>query len=302
MKKKVWALFLALTLMFSCLFVFVNLVTANPGYFVDFPFEPLKTPPSIVVYSPIQNETYYSPHLLLNFTVFKPDSWFNPTSSDVDLVYGNLRSVYYVVDGGEPQNLTVNDPYPSDGIAGNTLPPGNFTFSLTINLTAGVHSVEIGVEANSYYLGPDWIPLSHIVVQAMSEPINFTVALAEPVIVTPENAVYNESAVPLVFSLSAPASWVGYSLDGKDNVTLSGNTTLTGLSNGWHNVTVYANDTLGNVYSSQTVTFKVAHSSPIASLAATVTISTAAVVIVSGVLVVYFKKRRPSARPNAERQ
>jgi hypothetical protein len=301
LKKKVLALFSVLTLTFSCSFVFVNLVAANPGYFADFPFEPLKTLPSIDVYSPIQNETYYSPHLLLNFTVIKPDSWFNPTSSGVDLVYGNLRSVYYTVDGGEPQNITVNDPYPTDGIT-NTLPQSNFTFSLTLNLTAGVHSVEIGVEANSYYLGPDWIPLSHIVLQTMSEPINFTVTLAEPVIITPENAVYNESVVPLVFSLGAPASWVGYSLDGKDNVTLSGNTTLTGLSNGWHNVTVYANDTSGNVYSSQTVNFKVAQSSLTASLAATVAISTAAIVVVGGVLAVYFKKRKPSARPNAERQ
>lgn len=271
---------------------------ANPGIATAFPFEPLKALPSVVVYSPIQNETYYSPHLLLNFTVFKPDIWFNTAAH---VVYGNLRSAYCIVDGGKPQNITVSDPYPSDGIAGSTLPPSNLTLSLNLNLTAGAHSVEIGVESNSYYLGPDWFPLSHTVLNATFEPINFTVALPEPAIVTPENILYNESSVPLNFSLGTPASWVGYSLDGKGSVTLSGNTTLTGLSNGWHNVTVYANDTFGNVYSSQTITFKIAQPSQTVSAAA-VTTSTAAIVIVGGVLLVYFKKRKPSAQPNAERQ
>jgi hypothetical protein len=48
---------------------------------------------------------------------------------------------------------------------------------------------------------------------------------------------------------------MGYSLDGQENVTIAGNTNLTGLSHGAHFVTVYANDTADNMGSSDTVHF-----------------------------------------------
>jgi len=47
-------------------------------------------------------------------------------------------------------------------------------------------------------------------------------------------------------------------LDGQENVTIAGNTTLVGLSSGVHNVTVYACDDAGNVGSLETLTFTVA--------------------------------------------
>lgn len=48
-----------------------------------------------------------------------------------------------------------------------------------------------------------------------------------------------------------------YSLDGQDNVTIAGNTTLSELANGLHNVTVYANGTEGNIGASETIIFTV---------------------------------------------
>jgi N-acetylneuraminic acid mutarotase len=66
---------------------------------------------------------------------------------------------------------------------------------------------------------------------------------------------YNVSSVSLNFTLDRPVSWVGYSLDGVENVTVTGNFTLKGLSNGSHNVTVYANDTYGSMSASQTMYF-----------------------------------------------
>lgn len=63
--------------------------------------------------------------------------------------------------------------------------------------------------------------------------------------------------VALTFAISEIASWMGYSLDGQGNVTIVGNTTLTGLSDGSHQVIVYADDTLGNMGASQTVYFTV---------------------------------------------
>ncbi len=55
---------------------------------------------------------------------------------------------------------------------------------------------------------------------------------------------------------------MGYSLDGEMNVTIAGNTTLTGVLDGSHHIVVYANDTAGNMGASGTVYFTVDTTSP----------------------------------------
>jgi len=50
---------------------------------------------------------------------------------------------------------------------------------------------------------------------------------------------------------------MAYSLDGQANVTVTGNITLSGLSEGSHNLVVYANDTAGNTGLSETVYFTI---------------------------------------------
>jgi hypothetical protein len=57
--------------------------------------------------------------------------------------------------------------------------------------------------------------------------------------------------------LNEPTSWVGYSLDARANVTIAGNRTLTGLSDGSHSLRVYANDTDGNTGASETIYFSI---------------------------------------------
>jgi peptide/nickel transport system substrate-binding protein len=71
------------------------------------------------------------------------------------------------------------------------------------------------------------------------------------------DATYDTMNVPLTFTLNEPADWIGYSLDGAATVTITGNTTLTNLPFGSHNVTVYANDTDGNMAMSDTVDFTI---------------------------------------------
>jgi len=82
---------------------------------------------------------------------------------------------------------------------------------------------------------------------------------APPVIsvLSPENKTYSVNDVPLTFSVSEPTSWIGFSLDGQANATISGNTTLTSLLDGVHYVVVYASDTLGNMGASSTIYFAV---------------------------------------------
>jgi hypothetical protein len=81
---------------------------------------------------------------------------------------------------------------------------------------------------------------------------------------------------------------MGYSLDSQPKVQITGNTTLTGLSNGAHNLTVYAQDVAGNTGVSETVYFRVEIPFPTAPVA----VASAVTVAVVGVgLLVYFKRR-----------
>jgi len=78
-------------------------------------------------------------------------------------------------------------------------------------------------------------------------------------------------------------------------VTITGNTTLSGLSSSLHNVTVYAKDEFGNTGTSQTISFKITEPSPKAIVATTSGASAvivATVVVVVAGLLVYFKKRK----------
>jgi len=58
-----------------------------------------------------------------------------------------------------------------------------------------------------------------------------------------ENKTYDSTDVPLNFTVSEE-SQVSYSLDGHDNVTITGNSTLTELPIGSHSLTLYAMDFL----------------------------------------------------------
>jgi hypothetical protein len=76
--------------------------------------------------------------------------------------------------------------------------------------------------------------------------------------ISPKEGWVNASiCVRLNFTAEGPSGidWIGYSLDGGDNVTIAGNVTIGCLGAGSHNVTVYVNDTAGNENSSDTVSF-----------------------------------------------
>jgi hypothetical protein len=72
-------------------------------------------------------------------------------------------------------------------------------------------------------------------------------------IVSPENKTYTINYVALTFTVSESTSWMGYSLDAQANVTITGNITLIGLSEGSHSLRVYAKDAEGNTGTSETI-------------------------------------------------
>jgi hypothetical protein len=104
---------------------------------------------------------------------------------------------------------------------------------------------------------------------------------------SPKNKTYDTGDISLTFTVNEPASWVGYSLDAQDSVAITANITLSGLSNGAHNLTVYAKDIAGNIGASETIHFTIVERFPIEWIVASVVI----VAAVGVGLLVYFKKK-----------
>jgi hypothetical protein len=117
-----------------------------------------------------------------------------------------------------------------------------------------------------------------------------------------ENAT-GQGSVSLNFTISKPTSWIGYSLDGLDNITVTGNTTLSSLGSGVHNITLYAEDMFENMGTSGTITFAVADEPASVSTVTVAIISTAVAVVLIGIsLTGYFiKRRKQKARNTIER-
>lgn len=112
-------------------------------------------------------------------------------------------------------------------------------------------------------------------------------------IVSPENKTYTVNSVSLRFTVSETTLWIKYSLDGQANVTITEDITLSGLADGVHSITVYAQDTDGQTGTSETIYFTIAEgaetpqseSFPITWIAAIIV-----VVAIVGVALLYFLK------------
>jgi hypothetical protein len=67
---------------------------------------------------------------------------------------------------------------------------------------------------------------------------------------------YNESEIPLIFTVNETTSIITYLLDGKVH-TIDGNTTMSVLQDGNHELKLYATDEVGNAGSTDTIDFNV---------------------------------------------
>lgn len=120
--------------------------------------------------------------------------------------------------------------------------------------------------------------------------------------VTPPNIIVESpthnttypSEVQLAFTLNETATWAGYSIDGNENTTICGNdfnVTLLDLTEGTHNITVYAEDKEGNIGASKTITFNIAAPKP--EPFPTLTIATVTITALTVVcLLIYYKKHK----------
>jgi N-acetylneuraminic acid mutarotase len=122
----------------------------------------------------------------------------------------------------------------------------------------------------------------------VSNTVDFTIDTTPPQIniLFPENTKYSTSDVQLIFTVNENISSLSYLLDQQEIEKISGNVTLAALSNGQHQLTVYAADTLGNK-SEQTVNFEVA-TFPLISVVGFITIG----VIISSTGIILFMRSR----------
>lgn len=148
-----------------------------------------------------------------------------------------------------------------------------------------------------------WVNTIDFSIDSSPSPLNLTPTVA--VFSIENNQTFNIADVPLNFTVDTPVSQLTYSLDENNNVSISGNTTLTNLPNGTHNLIVYALSDAGVVGASQTINFTVADTStatlPVSqSFPATLVIAVFMGLLVTAVLavLVYAKwgKRQPTAQ------
>jgi len=278
MKKVVVAITL-LTLLITATAgtVFVNLAKALQ------PEIEYKTPPIIVLHSPENNETFSVNSALLNFTVTKPDYW---------LIHGGyaaqqmLKSVNYQLDEKYYDQIPVNSTLAS---------PFDYSVNL-MNLTDGLHSLKVYAYASGWVIQMNGFYEYEVPINSSSDTVYFTVDTASPriTVFSLENKTYYTPSVPLNFTVDELNSQIKYSLDGQENVSISGNTTLTNLSFGEHYITVFATDEVGNTGASVTTYFTISREPepepfPVVPVAA---VSVVAVALVVAGLLVYHKKHK----------
>ena len=222
----------------------------------------------IRIFSP-RNETYNSSSILLSFS--------GEAYCSFDISVGDI---YYSLDGGETRkvtNIAIGSQVPIPAI-------NIFTYRITYtgsvsfsNLSDGSHSITVYRKSEN-------------------SSVNFTVDTTPPNIsvLSPQNKTYEVANATLNFTLSEAASQVSYVLDGEEKLVGEDNTTLVGLSNGEHNVTVCATDLVGNTGASETIYFTVKVPEPFPTVPV-LAASIIAIVAAGAGFLVYFKKRKSEA-------
>jgi hypothetical protein len=272
-----------LILLSTSIFQLSSLATANP--LIE---ERYDSPPKIIINSP-ENGTYVN-SVLLNVIVTKSENWLDTPIS-----------FSYEPDGGLSQRLVTVSFYVDGKVYGSVSPNSDlsspFSYSLQLeNLSDGSHILL--VRADSTGVVRDWISdtVYEVPAESATAAANFTLDSPPEVSFLSTAKAYTTPEFPLIFTVNEHVAKISYVLDGQENVTIYGNTTLTRSTFGTHNVTVYAWDIVGNAGTSETITFTIAEPFSIPMTIAIVVLvaigTIALIVAICSGLLVYYKKSR----------
>jgi len=244
----------------------------------DVPPRETTLPPEINIQSPTNNTHYNTNNITLSFNV--------KVGKSLTATQKQLKTITYKTDW-QPNSIKLYE-----DIADLIAPPGIAKFTTSINLTKipdGKHTITIYANERGTYFGrvypfsPKYYTFFEI---DSSVIVNFSVDTVSPVVtsLSPQNQSYTDANVTLSVNLDEFVSELKYSLDGLENVTFTGNTTLSSFEYGKHNVTVYATDLVGHSSISDTIYFSI---EPFPTLL----ILTSIIILVVGAgIFVYFKK------------
>lgn len=296
-KNPLMATIIILALLFSAVAgaQLINLGSANPytnSQYAGKTGAPSSAPsPTVSILSPENNKAYNADSITLNFNA----SVENFLESDPDhikpLISGTkITKSFFTADWLPNQTQIEIAPY-------LTMEEDSNKIYVALNLTEvpdGKHVLRINVYAEGRITDPiKWYNFETV---GYSQ-VNFTVDTTPPkVTVEPiMNETYTEKEVPevsLKFTVNETVSEIRYSLDGQDNVTVAGNTTLANLPYGEHNVTIYATDEVGNTGASDTIFFTMEE--PPEPFPTTMVIAPAASIafVVVGLLLYFMKRKR----------
>ena len=275
MKKTAAALTLVLVFLpatfLNVVEVYAQTYPYNPVYRDVAPPEGAEAP-IVTIHTP-SNSSSYPKNVTLTFYVTLPQ-----TNDDKSI--DGLAKIYY---RGSWENKDVTF---TPGVLGGSIdlfdvPGGNL--SVTI-YAVGVGYVETGSDAEHNYY--DRFEITGY------STVSFFKDLVPPriTVLSPLNTTYASSEVELDFTVSEAVSQILYSLDGKENLTIAGNTTLTGLVNGEHTVTLYVADLAGNAASSKPLFFTV--NSPAFPFVPVAMVAIISSILLCVGLLVSFKKRK----------
>lgn len=222
-----------------------SVVLANP-YMYHLTTDPRAetNPPTICISSPLST-SYNKDQLNFSYNVSKPEGG--------STLGGFILHVEYTADW---LNATVCD-YDQNKIP--QFPEYQEFSHFLAGIPEGNHSIIVNATGCGGYADMDtltWYSFN-IVGYAV---VNFTVDKSPPKISIPsiDNKSFSSNSIDFEVVTNEQVCEVKYSLDSQLNITLSNDRiTLGNLTNGLHNITVYAQDTAGNFGASDTTVFSI---------------------------------------------
>ena len=267
----------------ALLVLVVNLVGysgANPyTYTGEVPPDQETYPPVITISSPVNNTAYNTSRLPLTFNVTAPQSKTASSSMVIKVTYEVdwKKEAINVLNGGQEQ--------------------ASFNLWLS-NVPEGQHTIVIKAVGSGLYK-QDEVSYKGFLIRSTAT-IYFKIDRTAPtVLVLPPENVSSTSAIPLNLTVNEACSKIAYSLNGQQNATVNGNSTIPHLPAAQYNVTFYVWDVAGNIGNSETANFTVTlapltQSKPESFPTVPVAVASisVAVVAVGAGLLVYHKKHK----------
>ena len=261
------------------------------------PYEPsAESSITIDFSSPEENKLYNTENIILNFNVSVGENTQHTLISSIsyETDWQKENTTIYSFDGYflrnevalqllSPRKITLPRSKISQSVELADIPEGNH--SIKMYVTAWQYSsIEKKLSVFEYYYN-----YTDLTMASRSATVFFAVDTISPEIVfsSPKNMTYDSHDVSVNFTVDELFSKCSYSLDGQENVTITGNTTVPSVLDGKHNLTLFVTDVAGNIGSSETLYFTVKVPKP-----PVVPVLVIMAVVVGACLLIHFKKRK----------